>query len=92
MPRRQRWRLSWPLLVTVILAVLTYIAGGVGIYVGISNQLAVQSVKIDNVQKSSEDVKKDLKDRIDSLERNFSGIQNLIVTMHQNERNETRTR
>lgn len=79
-----KWQIWWPILVTI----LAYVVGGIGIYVGMSNKLAVQTEQIANLQRSSDGAKTDLKERIDSLERNFVGIQNLLVTMHQRERNE----
>jgi len=82
--RDTKWQVWWPVLVTV----MAYLLGGVGIYVGMSNKLAVQSEQISHLQRGVDTAKSDLKERIDSLERNFSGIQNLIVTMHRNERRE----
>ena len=76
-----KWQVWWPILVTI----LAYLVGGVGIYVGMSNKLAVQTEQIANLQKSSDGVKDDLKDRIDSLQRNFEGIQRYLVDLHNQE-------
>lgn len=76
-----RWQKWWPIIVTLA----AYVISLLSVYVGMSNKLAVQSEQIVNLQKSADGMKADLKERIDSLERNFSGVQNLLVTMHQNE-------
>lgn len=76
-----RWQVWWPILVTVF----AYLIGLIGVYVGMSNQLAVQREQIANLQRSADGVKVDLKDRIDSLQRNFEGIQRYLVDLHNQE-------
>lgn len=82
--RDTKWQVWWPILVTII----AYLLGGIGIYVGMSNKLAVQSEQIGHLQRSSDGVKVDLKDRIDSLQRNMESMERYIVELHRQERRE----
>lgn len=81
-----KWQVWWPILVTVA----AYLVGGVGIYVGMSNQLAVQREQIVNLQRSADSVRTDLKERIDSLQRNLDGMSRYVVDLHNNEERRTR--
>ena len=82
--RDTKWQVWWPILVTIV----AYIMGGVGIYVGMSNQLAIQREQIAHLQRSADGVKLDLKERIGSLETNVRGLETYIIQLHRQERGE----